>query len=72
MATNKHIDNLKSIREKLVELRRARAAYGVKNDAETAAAHIIDVQMKIDVLDKAITEETELLPPQLHIKKLKA
>ncbi|WP_155246277.1 MULTISPECIES: hypothetical protein [Agrobacterium] len=71
MSTNKHIDNLNSLREQLVELRRARAEYGVKNDPENAALHIAEVQKQIDALDKAIEDEAALLPAKVTVKKIK-
>ncbi len=70
MATNKHVNNLKSIREKLVDLRRSHAEYGAKNDPENAALNIMDVQKQIDVLDKAIAEEKELLPADVTFRRL--
>ncbi|WP_025594254.1 hypothetical protein [Agrobacterium tumefaciens] len=71
MSTNKHIDNLKSLREQLVELRRSRAEYGVKGDPENAALHIAEVQKQIEVLDKAIADEAALVPNKVTVKSMR-
>ncbi|MGP4749876.1 hypothetical protein [Agrobacterium pusense] len=70
MSKNKHIDNLKSLRKQLVELRRSHAEYGVRNDPENAALHITEVQKQIDVLDKAIADETVLAPATVTVSNL--
>lgn len=69
MATNKHIDNLSRLRENLVELRRSHAEHGMKNDPQNAVLNVTDIQKQIEILDRAITDETELLPATVTVKK---
>ncbi|MGQ2952093.1 MAG: hypothetical protein ACT6RN_20985 [Agrobacterium sp.] len=71
MSTNKHINNLNSLREKLVELRRSRAEYGVTNDPEDAGLHIAELQKLIDALDKAIADEAALSPAKVSVRTMK-
>lgn len=70
MTTNKHIDNLRRLREKLVDLRRSHAEYGMKTDPQNAALNVADVQKQIEILDRAIADEIEPLPAAVTVRKM--
>jgi hypothetical protein len=71
MATNEHIENLKNIRDRLVELRRTTAEEGAKKNPEEAAKRIAEIQMKIEVLENVITEEGQLMPADVSVRRLR-
>lgn len=57
-----YIADLNALREKLVETRRARAHYARTSDPENAADLVIELQVKIEAIDRAIVDEKKLAP----------
>jgi hypothetical protein len=54
--SNEHVENLKKLRTAFVELRRAKAAR-LGGSVDLMATDIIDIQLAIEAIDRAIEDE---------------